>query len=272
LSRTTLAAALLATALVTPALAQNGPPPSPYTPRVDKPACTMDELKATASAYVEGQKTGSLAALPLHEKAQYLQDMTTIPAADGLWNTALTVDHAMSFHDPVRCKTFSEIVVTGPTPYVIGSRLYLDQGKVIRVDSLVTTTGHWLFNANAYLKYAQAENWEPLMKYQGTPAAEMIRGANAYLDAFSDKFTDIPWGQPCARLEGGAYTNREGREDASCEVGRRPLAARCGTNLDWRSTCPATKQRPSANSRRPFDWRLRPGPMSLRPGHTTGSA
>jgi hypothetical protein len=46
----------------------------------------------------------------------------------------------------------------------------------------------------------------------------MIRGANAYLDAFSDKFTDIPWGQPCARLEGGAYTNREGTDYETPQV------------------------------------------------------
>jgi hypothetical protein len=219
--RTLFAAALLA-GIATPALAQNGPPPSPYTPRVDKPSCTMEQLKAATAAYVEGQKKGSLAALPLHEKAEYLQDMKTIPAAEGLWNTALPVAHAMSLHDPVRCKTFSEVVVTGAKPYVIGTRLYLNDGKVIRVDSLVTKPGDWLFSANAYLKYSAAENWQPIMKYQGTAPAEMIRGANAYLDAFADKFTTIPWGQPCARLEGGAYTNAQGKPDASCEVGIPP--------------------------------------------------
>ena len=50
----------------------------------------------------------------------------------------------------------------------------------------------------------------------------MIRGANAYLDGFSDKFTDIPWGTPCARLEGGAYTNVQGDPHASCELGMPP--------------------------------------------------
>jgi len=219
--RTLIAATLLA-GLSTPALAQNGPPPSPYTPRVDKPTCTMDQLKAATAAYVAGQAKGSLAALPLHEKAEYLQDMKTVPATEGLWNTALPVAHSTSLHDPIRCKTFSEIVVTGTKPYVIGTRLYMDKGKVIRVDSLVTKPGDWLFNANAYLKYAKAENWQPIMKYQGTAPAEMIRGANAYLDAFADKFTAIPWGQPCARLEGGAYTNAQGKPDASCEVGIPP--------------------------------------------------
>ena len=50
----------------------------------------------------------------------------------------------------------------------------------------------------------------------------MVLRANAYLDGFSDKFTAIPWGVPCARLEGGAYTNRDNRPDASCEVGMPP--------------------------------------------------
>jgi hypothetical protein len=218
--RTLIAAALLA-GIASPALAQRDvPPPSPYAPLQDHPVCTMDELKAATAAYVEAQKTGKIDGLPLDAKAHFLENMNTLEKSAGLWNTALPIAHAMSLHDPLRCKTFTELVVTqGGHPYVIGTRLYLHQGKVIRVDSLVTKPGDWLFNANAYLKYTAAENWQPLMKYQHTAPAEMIRGANAYLDAFADKFTDIPWGQPCARLEGGAYTNRENKPDASCEVG-----------------------------------------------------
>jgi len=218
--RTLVAAALLA-GLSSPALAQRaGPPPSPYAPLQDHPVCTMDQLKAATDAYVAAQKSGKIDALPLDPKAHFLENMNTIEKSAGLWNTALPIAHAMSLHDPLRCKTFTELVVTqGGHPYVVGTRLYLSHGKVIRVDSIVTRPGDWLFNANAYLKYTTAENWQPLMKYQHTAPSEMIRGANAYLDAFADKFTDIPWGQPCARLEGGAYTNRENKPDASCEVG-----------------------------------------------------
>jgi len=220
--RKAMIAALLVSG-ATPALAQNGPLPSPYVQRVDHPTCTRDELKSLTSAYVEAQKKGSLAGLPMHEKAEYLENMKTIDKADGLWNTALPVAHAMSFHDDRRCKTFTEVIVTeGGSPYVIGTRLYVHDGKIIRVDSLVTKPGDWLFNANAYLKYTRQEDWEPLFKYQLTEPKEMIRGANAYLDGFSDKFTDIPWGTPCARLEGGAYTNRSGDPHASCEVGLPP--------------------------------------------------
>jgi hypothetical protein len=206
-----------------PALAQNGPPPSPYAPLQDRPSCTREQLKAATAAYVEGQKKGDLAGLPLDPKAHYLQNMATVEQAAGLWNTALPVAHSMSFHDDKRCKTFTEVIVTeGGTPYVIGTRLYLHDGKVIRVDSLVTEQGHWLFNANAYLKYSKAEDWSPLFKYQKTAPAEMIRGADAYLSAFNDKFVDIPWGTPCARLEGGAYSNRQNDPHASCEVGIPP--------------------------------------------------
>jgi hypothetical protein len=209
--------------VATPALAQNGPPPSPYAPLPDRPTCTRDQLKAATAAYVEAQKKGSLAGLTLDSKAHFLENMATVEQSAGLWNTALPVAHSMSFHDDKRCKTFTEVIVTdGGTPYVIGTRLYLHDGKVIRVDSLVTKQGHWLFNAKAYLKYSKAEDWSPLFKYQKTAPAEMIRGADAYLSAFNDKFVDIPWGTPCARLEGGAYSNRQNDPHASCEVGIPP--------------------------------------------------
>lgn len=217
------ALALTAITVSAPALAQNGPPPSPYAPLQDHPTCTRDELKQITAAYVDAQRSGDMSALPLAENAHYLQNMASVESDAGLWNTALPVANSLSFHDDTRCKTFTEIIVTeGGHPYVIGTRLYVHEGRIIRVDSIVTETGHWLFNANAFLLYTQRENWQPLHAYQRTTASEMIRGANAYLDGFSDKFTDIPWGVPCARLEGGAYTNRENRPDASCEIGMPP--------------------------------------------------
>ncbi|HSG33484.1 MAG TPA: hypothetical protein VLA37_03045, partial [Sphingomonadaceae bacterium] len=112
--------AIAAISAAAPATAQNAPPPSPYVQRVDHPTCTRDELKQLTAAYVEAQRSGSLAGLPLHEKAEYLENMQTIEQADGLWNTALPIAHAMSFHDDTRCKTFTEIIVTdGPKPYVL---------------------------------------------------------------------------------------------------------------------------------------------------------
>jgi hypothetical protein len=217
--RKLLLAALLFGAATT-ASAQPAPAPSPFAPLPDKPACTLAELKSATDAYVAAQKGGDISGLPLDAKAHFLENMATIDREKGLWNTKLPVADAISFHDAKRCKTFTQMIVTeGETPYVIGTRLYMNGGKIIRVDSLVTHKGDWLFNANAYLKFSTKEDWSDLNKYQKTQPAEMIRGAEAYLDSFSDKFTEVPWGVPCARLEGGAYTNRSGAPDASCEVG-----------------------------------------------------
>ena len=90
--RTAFLAALLVGA-ATPALAQNGPPPSPYAPLQDKPTCTRDELKAATAAYVEAQRKGDISGLPLHDKAHFLQDMANVDRAAGLWNTALPIAH-----------------------------------------------------------------------------------------------------------------------------------------------------------------------------------
>ncbi len=180
--------AVLLVCAAAPCLAQQqraaGPPPSPYAPLQDHPSCTRDELKQLTAAYVEAQRKGSLAALPMDPKAHYLENGKDVDAGAGMWAQPLQVDHALSFHDDKRCKTFTEVVVTGPTPYVIGTRLYAHNGKIIRVDSLVTKKGDWLFNANSYLKFTSKEDWSPLYKYQLTEPKEMIRGANAYLDGF----------------------------------------------------------------------------------------
>jgi hypothetical protein len=189
-------------------------------PRVDYPHCTRAELKAATKAYVNAQRTGDISKLQFADNAQFLENMSMIGKGDGLWNKKLPIAYSSSYHDPQRCKTFTEIVVTdGGHPYVIGTRLYMNDGKILRVDSLVTDKGDWLFNANAYKTYAGAEDWSELPVSERTRGQEMINGANAYLDQFSDKFTEAPWGHPCERLEGGAYTNVKGEADTTCEVG-----------------------------------------------------
>ncbi len=133
----TLTAALLIGAAA-PALAQTAAPPSPYATLQDKPSCTRAELKAATAAYVEAQTKGSLASLPLDPKAHYLENGKDVDAATGMWAKPLAVAHAMSFHDDKRCQTFTEVVVTGPVPHVIGTRLDVHNGKILRVDSHVT--------------------------------------------------------------------------------------------------------------------------------------
>jgi hypothetical protein len=194
--------------------AQQAPPAQP--PAV----CTRADLQAAVDGYVAAQKAGDASKLAFADKAVLRENMADVGKGDGLWNKALPVALSRSFLDPTRCKTFTEVIVTqGGHPYVIGTRLYVDRGKITRIDSLVTDKGDWLFNANAYLEYSSKEDWSAPKAAARVSGQELINAANSYLDMFSDKFVKTPWGRPCARLEGGAYTNRDNDPNATCEVG-----------------------------------------------------
>jgi hypothetical protein len=209
-----IAAGWLLSAAAVAVHAQGQPPASP------RAECTRAELQAAVDSYLGAQASGDAGKMAFADKAVYRENMADVAKGDALWNRALPIAHARSFLDPVRCKTFTEVIVTqGDHPYVIGTRLYVDRRKIMRIDSLVTDKGDWLFNANAYLKYSSAEDWSAPKNAARVSGQELINAANSYLDMFSDKFVKAPWGRPCARLEGGAYTNRDGKKDATCEVG-----------------------------------------------------
>jgi len=211
-----LAAAPAATGAPAPSAAPSFVPPPPDV----VPVCTRESLQAAVNSYVVAQRAGDAKKMVFAEKAKYLENMSDVAPDKGLWNTALPIAYTMSILDSKRCKTFTEVIVTeGGHPYVIGTRLYVDSGKITRIDSLVTDKGDWLFNANNYLKVARTENWEVLPVEQRTPMQAMLNGANAYLDLFADKHVEAPWGTPCERMEGGAYTNRKNDPNSSCKVG-----------------------------------------------------
>jgi hypothetical protein len=199
---------------------QAPPPPAQPAPR---PTCTRSSLQSAVESYLAAQKSGDPTKMAFAEKAKYLENMNEVEAGKGLWNTALPIAFSRSFLDDKRCRTFSEVIVTeGDHQYVIGTRLFVDNGKVTAIDSLVSDKGDWLFNANAYLKYSRAEDWKAPPLEARVSGQELINAANSYLDLFSDKLVQTPWGRPCARLEGGAYTNRNNEPNATCEVGIPP--------------------------------------------------
>ena len=199
---------------------QSGVPAQPPAPA--RAVCTRPALQTAVDSYIAAQKSGDRRKMAFADKAKYLENMNEVAADKGLWNTALPIGLSRSFLDKDRCKTFTEVVVTeGSHQYVIGTRLSVDNGKITAIDSLVSDKGDWLFNANAYLKFSSKEDWAAPKQSRAT-SLELINAANNYLDLFSDKFVKIPWGKPCARLEGGAYTNPKNDPDGTCEVGIPP--------------------------------------------------
>src|SRR5688500_9466043 len=135
-------------------------------------------------------------------------------------NTPMKIDHHRSLLDPATCQTFTEVIVTDKEkPYVLGTRLRVNHDKIAEIEILWTTTGYWLFNADAYLKYSSTENWGPIPADKRDTRDTLVAAANAYLDAFLEGKKDlVPWGYPCNRTEGGMHTGNGSPTD-SCDVG-----------------------------------------------------
>jgi len=183
-------------------------------------SCTRSMLQAATDSYIAAQTTGNLSKMSLAPKVKYIENMSEITKDKGLWNTALPIALHHSIYDVGRCKTFSEVIVReGGKPYVIGTRLTVKDGKVIEIDSLVTKEGDWLFNAENYLKYSSADDWSVLPVDDRVSRQDLIDAGNQYFDfVFMDKGIRPPWGTPCARLEGGAYTNPKNEYKDTCKV------------------------------------------------------
>jgi hypothetical protein len=182
--------------------------------------CTRGGLQKAADLYVEAQMKGDVSGLPLAASAGYWENNVLADIKQGLINTAMKIDHHRSLLDEGSCQTFTESIVTDKAhPYVLGTRLRVNHDKIAEIEILWTTTGYWLFNADAYLKYSSAEDWAPIPADKRDSRDTLVAAANAYLDAFLEGKKDlVPWGFPCVRVEGGAYTGKGSPAD-SCEVG-----------------------------------------------------
>jgi hypothetical protein len=183
-------------------------------------SCGREGLQRAVDLYIEAQTKGDTSGLPLAAGLGYVENMERTDVAAGLISTPLKIDHHRSLLDESTCQTFTEVIVTDPTkPYVLGTRLRVNHDKIAEIEILWTTTGYWLFNAENYLKYSSTEDWGPIPARRRDSRGTLVAAANAYLDAFLEqKIDQVPWGFPCVRVEGGAYTGRGSPTD-SCEVG-----------------------------------------------------
>jgi hypothetical protein len=185
--------------------------------------CTRESLQTAVDSYLAAQKAGDASKMTLVSPLiKYTQNMKEVTADKGLWNTALPISFSRSFLDVETCQTFTEVIIAegAPNPYVLGTKLKVENGKIAEIDSLVTQKGDWLFNAADYLKYSSKEDWSVVPRDKRPTRQTLIDAGNGYLDLFGDKNAKVPWGTPCARLEGGAYTSKNFDDpNASCNVG-----------------------------------------------------
>ncbi|KAH8886353.1 hypothetical protein GQ53DRAFT_727723 [Thozetella sp. PMI_491] len=185
--------------------------------------CSREFLATATDAYVKAQAAGAGGFAVLANNVTYRQNERLIPVKSSLLSQPLKLDHNRSIYDTVECRTFTELIVTDPkAPYVVATRMLFDGPKVSEVESLVTTTGDWAFNATGYLHWDALEHWEPIPVGKRDSRAVIQAAGDAYFNRFLNVNVTVPWGVPCARLEGGAYTGSRNLTIDSCSPAGMP--------------------------------------------------
>ncbi|KAB5532561.1 hypothetical protein GE09DRAFT_369849 [Coniochaeta sp. 2T2.1] len=187
--------------------------------------CQWSHMQDLTDAYLESQTSGKPYAMFLSDKLVYRENNRLTSPKVGIINKPLAIAHQHRLIDQDNCASYVEQIVTDPAnPYVIGTQLRFNESAgggltVAAVDSIVTTTGDWLFNANKTLSYVLKENWGTIDNDVRTDRATLRATADLYLDLWSTGGRSrVPWGAPCDRLEGSAYTGNGSATD-SCAVG-----------------------------------------------------
>jgi hypothetical protein len=181
-------------------------------------ACTRATLKDVTNAHLAAQTAGqsSFAA-----NATYTENRKKVGIKSSVLSKALKVDHARAQHDVPQCAAFTEFIVTNSAaPCVIATQIRVDNttNHVSRMDSIITTKGDWLFNVTGTYYWASRENWDIVPVDKRDSRTTIQAAGDAYCDLFANKSVVVPWGTPCARLEGGMYTGKGAATD-SCNVG-----------------------------------------------------
>jgi hypothetical protein len=86
----------------------------------------------------------------------------------------------------------------------------------------VTKPGDWAFDASAYLYWNSRENWAPIPEANRESRSVIKAAGDAYFDRFNNVNVTVPFGTPCARLEGGAYTGARAMMNNTCNIGGLP--------------------------------------------------
>jgi len=183
--------------------------------------CNREDLEAAVDGYLAAQRAGHRDALPAAPVTRYFEQQQPISPEASIVNTPLAIDFHRSILDETSCQTFTEIVVLDEAhPYAIGTRLRVVADTITELEAMVTDEGDWLFNPQVTFDRSSAEGWDILPESARSDRATLEAAANAYFDQFfsGPGTVEVPWGRPCNRLEGGAYTGNGSAED-SCDVG-----------------------------------------------------
>jgi len=184
-------------------------------------SCSREGLQRAVDLYIAAQTKGDTSGMPLAPGLGYIENIAPADINKGLIKTPMKIDHHRSLLDTSNCQTYTEVIVTDKEkPYAIGARMRINRDKIAELELLWTTTGYWLFDADAYLKYSASEKWDPIPVGSRDSRATLVAAATAYLDAFLEGKKDlVPWGHPCNRTEGGRGRTGGGAPEDACDPG-----------------------------------------------------
>jgi len=172
--------------------------------------CTRDFLTNATAAYIAAQTAGRASTLSslATDNLTYTENNRPVNFKTSTLSQPIKIDFTRSAHDTVRCATFTEIIAaSNPHPYVIHTRMEFTNttaaGKATLIESVVTDSGDWLFNATGTLELNAPERWDPIPEEKRDSRAVIQAAGDAYFDRFGNVSVAVPWGPPCYRLEGG---------------------------------------------------------------------
>jgi hypothetical protein len=186
-------------------------------------ACSRTMLQEATAAYIRAQAAGQPTLLSLAANSSYMENEVVMDVKKGVLSQPIAIDFNRSLHDIAGCATFTELsAATDKHPYVINTRMLFTNDQITAVESVVADAGDWIFNAANQLSWTKKEKWDPIPETK-RDSREVIQAAgDAYLDSWGDGTVKVPYGTPCARLEGGSYTGDKSPSTNSCRMPEFP--------------------------------------------------
>jgi hypothetical protein len=180
--------------------------------------CERAGLEAAAESAVAALQAGDPSLMPLAASVTYEENEASAELGQGVWAEPIPVDFHRNLLDVQKCGTFTEVISANSShQYVLGVRLQITDAEISAITMVATDEGDWLFDADAYLQYSSSEDWSLVPEGERLPYDELADVGYAYFRYWGDKSEPVPWGIPCARLEGGAYTGDYA--NSTCDVG-----------------------------------------------------
>lgn len=180
--------------------------------------CSLELLDEIETSWIAAFEEGLMGRMKLGEWTEYEENFQKKSLGSFLDNPA-KIDWHRTLKDTTACKIMVEsIVLDEGHPRVFATTISNGFFGVGPFVNIVAEKGDWLFDPKATYEYARREDWFEIPEADRNTRAEIVAAADAYLDKFNDPSVVIPWGTPCARLEGGIYTG-QGLPTDSCDIG-----------------------------------------------------